>query len=227
MIFEFIFHIIAMVFLLIILIKSRKSAWAPKQKKLITWLLIGTLIGVLLPSLPNFSPGQSLAVNQLNSTIMYLLQSIPQNIGILIVGISFLRVSKNPWLLQRQRVYFLVVYSHEGISLYSKTFSKEITPDDTVLLAGAFSAVTSLIGDCTKSAGNVKSILLEGKQLRIISQKRFISALLLDYTTQASEWAHKNFTLEFEKKFSAELANFNGEVSLFNSAELIIKQYFT
>ncbi len=105
---------------------------------------------------------------------MQLVQSIPQNIGILIIGIAFLRISKNPWLLQRQRVYFLVVYSHDGINLYSKIFSKEIISNDTVLLAGAFSAVTSLIGDCTKSAGNVKSILLEGKQLRIINQKRFI-----------------------------------------------------
>ncbi len=54
---EFIFHTIATVFLLIILIKSRKSAWAPKQKKLITWLSIGTLLGVLLPSIPNISFG--------------------------------------------------------------------------------------------------------------------------------------------------------------------------
>ncbi len=227
MILELVFHIIAVAFLLIILINSRKSAWVQKQKKLITWLLIGSLIGVLLPTLPNVIITEEVSSNQSGFIMEHLFRSIPQSIGILIVGISFLKASKNPWLLQRQKVYFLVVYSNSGLLLYSKTFSKEITADDTFLLAGAFSAVASLISGCTKSTGSVKSILLEGKQLRVINREMFVCALLVEYSTQASEWAHERFSFEFEKKFHTNLSNFDGEISVFNSAEDIIKQYFT
>jgi hypothetical protein len=124
-------------------------------------------------------------------------------------------------------VDLLAVYDHGGLSLYSKSFSKEIRPDDTVLLAGAFSAVTSLIEESTKSTGNVESILLQGKELRVVNREGFVCALLVEYTTQASEWALKKFTLDFEMKFRDSLTNFSGEISEFKTAEEIVMKYFS
>ena len=224
---KFIFHGITTAFLLIILIKSRRSARIKKQKRLIIWLLVGSLTGVLLPSLPNMPFEAMFIFNHLSPILNQFFKEITQSIGILIIGIAFLRVSKSPWLLQRQKIHFLVVYSPSGLTLFSKVFSKEIKKDDTFLLSGAFSAVTTLIKGCTKSAGNVESILLEGKELRIINREKFICALLLDYSTQASDWAHMHFSLEFEKSSSNELNDFDGGISVYESAETLINQFFT
>jgi hypothetical protein len=224
---EAIFRSTATIILLVILIKSIKSAWSPRQKKLIIWLLIGTIIGILMPSFPRIAFNQAILSDQIGFMVAHLLQGIPQSIGILIIGIAFVKVSKNPWLLQRQKVDFLVVYDHGGLNLYSKIFSKEISSNDTILLAGAFSAVTSLIEESTKSTGNVESVVLQGKELRVVNREGFICALLVEYTTQASEWALNKFTSDFETRFKEKLKNFAGEVSVFNTAEEIAIKYFT
>ncbi len=227
MILELVFFLTATALLLSVLIKTRKSAWDPKQKNLITWLLIGSIIGVLWPSLPFVLRPADIVVNESIFLLMQLIMSIPQNIGILIIGLAFLRVSNNPWLLQRQRIDFLVVYSHGGTSLFSKSFRKEIKEHESILLAGAFSAVSTLIEESTETTGNIKAIKLEGKELRVISREEFICTLLVEYTTQASEWAQNKFTLEFEKKFKQELTNFQGEITPFSAAEDLVVKFFS
>ncbi|MFX1273533.1 MAG: hypothetical protein ACFFBP_10345 [Promethearchaeota archaeon] len=227
MILEVIYILFTTTFIIIMLIRSIKSAWSSKQKILIIALLIGSIIGVLFPSIPTVFVEQSPVPEQFNYFTMQFFQTITQNIGILIIGIAFLSVSKNPWLLQRQKVYFLIVYSHDGINLYSRLFSKEINPDDAVLLSGAFSAVSSLIKESTNTTGKVKAILLEGKELRLITRRGFICALLVEYSTQASKWAQNKFSSEFERTYKDKLDNFDGEISAFDSADKIADKYFT
>lgn len=120
-----------------------------------------------------------------------------------------------------------MIYSHDGLTLFSKTFSKEISSHNINLLAGAFSAVSSLIKDSTKSTGNVETIILEEKILKIINRDSFICTLLVEYSIQASEEAHKNFALDFENRFYQDLPNFEGEVSIFKKADNLVSKYFT
>lgn len=224
---EIVFTGFATIFLLYILISSAKSAWNSKQKKAIIILLIGSVIGVAVPTLLVVLLEFPLSKANIDVVTSQNIQAIPLSLGTFTIGITFLSISNNPWLLQHQKIYFLIVYSHEGITLYSKTFSKEITHHDIVILAGAFSAISSLIMDGAKTTGKVESIVLEGKQLKIINREKFICALLVEYSTQASEEAHKKFAIEFESQFQKELEHFNGEVSVFKKADEIIQKYFT
>ena len=226
-IFRMLFHFIAGILLVIALHRSIKSAWSLKQKNLIKWLTCGTIFTFFMPLIPQIATGLLRQVSIDFLMITSLIQELFQNFGMIIIGVAFLRVSKNPWLLQRQKIHLLMVYSQSGLKLYSKAFIKELTSDDLLLLAGGFSAVTSLLKEATKTTGQVKAILLEGKELRIINRENFICVLLVEFTTQASELAHEKFTLEFEQKYKEELKNFNGEVSLFNSAEALATQYLS
>ena len=226
-IFRMLFHFIAGMLLVIALHRSIKSAWSLKQKSLIKWLTCGIIFTFFMPLIPQIAISILPQVSIEFLTTTSLIQELFQNFGMVIIGVAFLRVSKNPWLLQRQKIHLLMVYSQSGLKLYSKAFIKELTSDDLLLLAGGFSAVTSLLKEATKTTGQVKAILLEGKELRIINRENFICVLLVEFTTQASELAHEKFTLEFEQKYKEELKNFNGEVSLFNSAEALATQYFS
>ncbi|MFX1398859.1 MAG: hypothetical protein ACFFAS_17650 [Promethearchaeota archaeon] len=226
-IFEFVFTVFASIFIIYMLIKSRKNAWNLRQKRAILGLMIGSLIGVLAPLLFDVLFEIPIITVQIDIVNTYIIQSLVQTLGILTIGIIFLTISNNPWLLQHQKIYFLITFSHQGIELYSKTFSENISSHETILLAGAFSAISMLIKDGAKSTSKIESISLKDKILKIINRPDFICALLVDYSTQACEEAHKNFTLEFENRFRLELDNFSGEVSEFKAAEKFIDKYFS
>ncbi len=206
--------------------RNMKSAHTSKQKKIIRILFISLLLAILLPVFPNLieSIFGRLRVRSIYQDIIF--SSIIQGSGILIIGIVFYRISNNPWLLQQQEVYLLIVYSHDGLELYSKSFSKTISSESLILLAGGFYAISSMFQEITDAEGIIKAILLEDKELRIIKKEHFISALLVDYSTEATEEAHKSFADECEKKFQEELKQFAGEVSVFKKADEIVKQYF-
>ncbi len=224
---EIIFSVFATLFLLYLLILSAKSAWNKKQKRAIIIILIGSVIGVTIPTLLEIILEIAFIKADIDVVSNQYIQAIPITLGVLTICGAFLSISNNPWLLQHQKIYFLIVYSHEGITLYSKSFSEKITHNDIHILAGVFSAISSLIKDGAKTTGMVESIALEKKQLRIINREKFICSLLVEYSTQASEEAHKKFVLDFERQFQNDLDFFDGEVSAFNNADKIIEKYFT
>lgn len=223
---ETIFNLTASIWLIVMLRRNLKAASNKQQKLTTIFLFIGLILGVFLASVPNLI--QSVAGAR-RARLLYfdiIFGSIIQNIGILTIGFTFYRVSHNPWLLQQQKVYFLVVYSHDGVELFSKSFSEEITPNDLMLLAGGFSAISSMFQEITNAEGIIKAILLEDKELRIIKKEHFISALLVDYSTEATEEAHNSFANEFGNEFETALENFTSEVSQFDAAKKIVNQYF-
>ena len=69
-------------------------------------------------------------------------------------------------------------------------------------------------------------IEFEKKKLRIIAKEHFLCALMVDYSTQSSESAHKQFAQEFEEKFDKSLIDFNGNIGQFRVAEEIAGKYF-
>lgn len=147
--------------------------------------------------------------------------------GLLLVGYAFLRVSKNPWLMERQKNHFLLVYSTTGLLLYSKPFRKDITDDNMTLFSGAFSAITTMLRETTKIDESIKSILYESKEMHVITREHFICVLMQDYSTQASHNALKEFVEDFETLFAEELLNFSGNVTPFSESKTITEKYFT
>jgi hypothetical protein len=143
------------------------------------------------------------------------------------VGWGFYRVSKHPWLLQRQQVHLLIVISNDGLDIFSKIFRPDITPDDVTLLTGGFSAVSSMFQEATKISGTLQAILFEGKELHLLRREFFTTAILVDYSTQASDVALLKFTSDFEAQFGENLSNFSGNVSQLEPAGAIADTYFS
>lgn len=229
---QLLFNFIAGIWLTWMLYKSRKTATSKKQKHIIFYLTIGLFMAVFLPSLPNvfretFQPIVSLPEGITIQMVTAFLENITQSAGMLIIGYAFIKISKHPWLLQRQKIHWLLVYSRDGIDLFSKPFSSELTAEDMTLITGGFSAIAALFQEATKTPGDIQSILLEGKELRLIAREQFICALLVDYNTQASELAHHRFADEFESRFKKELNEFKGQVSEFYPAKEIALKYFS
>jgi hypothetical protein len=224
---QLLFYIVAGVWLILMLYRTYKTAWSNKQRKVIKWLSMGVFLTIFFPFVAYFFILFFVSINIVLLAISVLILLILNNLGIYFIGFAFLRIRSEPWLLQRQKVHLLIVYSKDGVLLYSKTFNVNISEQRTLLLAGGFSAITSLFKEATATAGDIKSILLEDKELRIINKEHFVCAILVDYSTQASESAHNNFTSEFENLFKEDLEVFDGEISKFEKAEDIIGSYFS
>ena len=192
-----------------------------------SWLLFGVFFSIILPLIGYILILILTEISMDLVSFFLLFFLIIMNSGAIIIGFTFLRVKKEPWLLQRQKVHLIVVYSRDGIQIYSKIFNKALSETKTALLTSSFSAITSLFQEATETAGAVKSVLLEDKELRIINKDYFVCAILEDYSTQASESAHENFTKDFEKSFKEKLEKFDGEVSVFEAADQIANKYFS
>ena len=129
--------------------------------------------------------------------------------------------------MQRQQIHLLLVYSKQGLDLFSKIFRSDMSPSDVTLLTGGFSAITSLFQEMTKSSGEMQTILFENKELRLLKRKDFIVAILEEYATQASQLALEKFADEFENEYGDALEEFSGNVSQFQSAVSIANKYFS
>lgn len=223
-----VFLLVAGMVILVTLFQSYQNATAFKQKSLVRGMFWGTFIslvlGSILPGIVEFSATYGL----FTADLLYIpiFEGVLQDLGILVLGAAIMRVSKNPWLLQRQQVYFILVLSHEGVDLYSKVFNPEISPTDLTLFSGGFSAVTSLFQEVTKTSTQVKSIVLEDNELRLINRDHFVCAMLVDYSTQASEVAHQKFTNEFEELYGKIAKEYDGDASVFEAADRIAEKYF-
>ncbi|GAI60951.1 unnamed protein product [marine sediment metagenome] len=97
--FEFIFRMlflfIAGMLVVIALHQSLKSAWSLKQKSLIKWLTYGTISTFFLPFITQIALSLPSQVSIEFLKITSLMQELFQNFGMIIIGVVFLRVSKN------------------------------------------------------------------------------------------------------------------------------------
>jgi len=222
------FLFIAFIWLIVTIYPSYRSAMAYRQKELVKSLFYGTiftmLIGAVVPNIVEF--GVTRGIIDFDVTYIGVFEGVFEDIGMLVVGAAFLRVSKNPWLLQRQEVYFILVLSEDGVDIYSKVFNPEITPTDITLFSGGFTAVTSLFQEVTKSDTQVKSIVLEESELRFIKREHFVCAMLVDHTTAAIEVAHMKFVKDFERMFGSMLEEHDGNVTWFSDADRLADLYF-
>ncbi len=228
-IFQALFSVIAGFWLLFTIYVNYVKAKVQKQRSLLKALLWGAVITILVgsafPGIIAYMTTQGMF--HFDVTLVTAFWGVFQDIGIIIVGIAFMRISQDPWLLQRQQVYFVLVLTHEGLDIYSKAFRPEISPTDMTLFSGGFTAVTSMFREVTKETAEVKAILFKGRELRLLNREHFVCALLVDFSTQSSEIAHQKFANDFEAMFKEKLQDrSSGDVSAFAEADVLANFYF-
>ncbi|UYP46783.1 hypothetical protein NEF87_003068 [Candidatus Lokiarchaeum ossiferum] len=219
-----IFSVLASMVIGKIFLSSFRMIESGKQRHLFLNMIIGIslsqLFGGVLPfTLEVFSEDSVGRVSGIFSFIKIF--------GLMSVGYAFLRVSKNPWLMERQKNHFLLIYSTSGLLLFSKSFRKDITQDNMSLFSGAFSAITIMLKETTKIDESIKMIQYENKEMHVVTKEHFICVLMQDYSTQASQNALKEFVNDFETKFAENLSNFTGNITPFSESKIIAEKYFT
>ena len=229
MIFNGLFRNIAGIWLALFLYRAYKSANSKDQKILIQLLIVGILLGqVFGGTLPfglvedEFGRFPEISIVRIAAFV-----NLIQGVGMIIIGYAFKKVGKKPWIMQRQTPLFLMVFSNTGINLFEYSFSEEISEEDLTLFSGGFSAISSVFQEATKLPIEMTSIEFSGKNLEIRRRPTFNVVLMVEYPTSATSYALNQFVEKFEQRFAEKINKFAGQVDVFNSADELIKQYFT
>ena len=119
------FGLLAALWFVITLIRSWRAAKSPVQKRLIILLVTGMflsqIVGVGLSGL--LEVGGKLQLSSRYTLFSLTGIQFTQDIGMFLIGLGFFRISKHPWLLQRQSVQLLVVYNKDGVIFFPKDLS--------------------------------------------------------------------------------------------------------
>ncbi len=223
------FGLLAALWFVITLIRSWRAAKSPVQKRLIILLVTGMflsqIVGVGLSGL--LEVGGKLQLSSRYTLFSLTGIQFTQDIGMFLIGLGFFRISKHPWLLQRQSVQLLVVYNKDGVDLFSKRFEPNITEDRCYAAHWRIFGSFIHVSRSGKSIWSSQIYWLSRKRSPLINRKNFTCALMVDYSTQASELPHQKFTNEFEHEYGTDMENFWGDVTHFQKANKIAEQFFS
>ena len=150
-----------------------------------------------------------------------------QDIGMFLIGLGFFRISKHPCVLQRQSVQLLVVYNKDGVDLFSKRLSLILPKMMLRCSLAHFRQFHPCFKKRQKYLVQPNILAFKEEKVRLINRKNFTCALMVDYSTQASELAHQKFTNEFEHEYGTDMENFCGDVTHFQKANKIAEQFFS
>ncbi len=146
------FYFLTFVLLVFMLYRSIKEAWSRKQKTFMSRLIVGILLSLSVAIVPftiEFTDPSSYTNVFINFAILTI---FIQHIGVYINCYAFLEVSKNPWLLQRQKIHLIMVFNKSGIELFNKSFYRKFDQEESGLIAGVFSVINSLVQETTKTS---------------------------------------------------------------------------
>jgi hypothetical protein len=118
----------------------------------------------------------------------------------------------------------LFVLTKDGLSLYEFSFGIEI--QDPALISGMIAALTQFVRETTGSKKFLRTIDQEDKKVILFHGDYTTVALLAEKDLPIIHNRIRKFTLEFEGTFSKQIISFDGEITAFKHADVIINKYF-
>ncbi|MFX0148003.1 MAG: hypothetical protein ACFE8E_09700 [Candidatus Hodarchaeota archaeon] len=118
----------------------------------------------------------------------------------------------------------LFVLTKDGLSLYEFSFGIEI--QDPALIAGMIAALTQFVRETTGSKKLLRTIDQEDKKVILFHGEFTTVALLAEKNLPIIHNRIKKFTQEFESNFYKQIKSFDGEISAFKHADVIVNKYF-
>jgi len=190
--------------------------------------LLGSVLGILLHSL-----FMNLYLN--NPEFLYWIPVVLQGLSPFLLILVLVIIIPLPELLSAREADWsesirnLYVFNSSSICLYNKEFYPDL-PDSNLpnedLITGGFSGILNLITEITNEKKHLRIIDKEGLKIYFAYGKNVIVALISTKYLPILFRKLEQFTKAFEKQYEYELEEFQGKVSVFESAENLINEFF-
>lgn len=176
----------------------------------------------IFPGLINFIPNFPELLNAFLLVIL-LVWMMPMK--------EFLVSKEIEWATTLKNIF---VFSKPGVCLYTHNFEqKELFKEETTeadfnedLVSSVLSGIISIISEITRSKRQLRQIQKEEVNLLFTYGKYHIVALMTSMELPVLFKKLDEFSREFERDFSKELKNFQGNVSEFDPTKFLVVKYF-
>ena len=118
----------------------------------------------------------------------------------------------------------LFVLNKDGLNVYEYSFGIEI--QDPALISAMISALTNFIREATGSKKALKTVDQEDKKVILYHGINVTTAILGDKDLPIIHKRIKKFTDNFEIEFGKYLKAWDGDMSVFKGAEVLVSKYF-
>ena len=120
----------------------------------------------------------------------------------------------------------LYVILESGICLYAFSFEKNDYLEDSNLIAGGFSGITSLLSEMVRTDENLKIIDYQNVKIILEQIEGIIFILVLKEESPFLSYKLKNFSLEFMNYYGVILKDWDHDVSRFYPTKTLIDKIF-
>ncbi len=117
----------------------------------------------------------------------------------------------------------LVIYNKSGLPLFDFHFSKQKV--DEVLFSGLIQGLQQMSIEVLQK-GQIRQIVLDSGVLTFEKRELYTVGLLASRSSQILGRSFSSFTDAFEKQFHKELQEFNGDRTVFQTTDSLIRKYF-
>lgn len=223
------FAIITIPFIILVIrfIKKFGALEMVKKSRPEIWFLTGLIIS----SYSNFLAAQEL-INTLGFDTIFVLQKLCVIFGVLMMVWGWNRLpnlSELDWLTKIERL--LIIHTNTSILLYQYDFQLiggDYTSEvpDGQITGSAIGGMDMLLKEILVSEGRIKEIDHGGKKIYFNHGNHTIAVLVASNHADEFKYRIEMLQLEFEKKFSYELDNWDGRIDPFGATKDLIRQYF-
>ncbi len=118
----------------------------------------------------------------------------------------------------------LFVLTKDGLSLFEYSFGIEI--QDPALISGMIAALTQFVREATGSKKSLRTVDQEDKKVILQHGDYTTIALLAEKDLPIIHKRIRKFSGEFETAYHKNIKTFDGEISAFKNADVIVNKYF-
>ena len=125
------------------------------------------------------------------------------------------------------RVFRFLVLDKNSTTLFSVNYRIHTTSSETMMLGAAIGAFTAFISDITQAPERtLKTVELKERVIIVQPYENIFGILIAEKKIPLFNNTLKLFTSEFYKRYAAEIRNFTGNTSVFDSAIKLLPQFF-
>ncbi|TXT54550.1 MAG: membrane protein of unknown function [Candidatus Thorarchaeota archaeon] len=187
------------------------------------------ILGFILSGFANFI----VAIDY--SGVFFVIKNLTVLVGVLMLYFSWWHIPSSDdlnWLFDLNRL--LVVDAEASLPMVDFTFRQVDLPNggdekapDSILVAGAMSGINNLIGEILADRSGLDEIQHGSRTIMFHRRDDFTCILIVERSIPEMKYRMEKFALEFEKRYRAELADYQGNIDPFKNTDNLVREVFS
>ncbi len=186
--------------------------------------VIFALIGSFLVLLGIF--GRNNSLGQMVGIYLYSLGTLISTIGLSFIGYGFSAFSTFSDIRWKEKLRELFVISNTGVCLYAYSFEKNLTLEDSDLIAGGLSGIQILLSEIMKTREALQLIDYQNIKIMLRQAETTVYVLIIKKESSFLQYKLNLFSREFQTFFKDILQHWLGQIDVFAPTRTLIQRVF-